>query len=148
MYETERMSFLTKTIITVTSCSLFLSTMAAAESDPWAPDNLPEFDYPTERNPATYFPSGLPEWKSPPLGNGPFDLQSYEQRDYLGPYHSDTFCMEGMTRLSCAGYSGTNKSIKLRAFMPEPRFSITDRISFAFSAGNQASANSMHSRKR
>jgi glucose/arabinose dehydrogenase len=53
-----------------------------AWADRHAPDNMPHFDYPTERNPAGYWPPKPPEWPSPELGAGPFDLQSWEQRDY------------------------------------------------------------------
>ena len=57
----------------------FFLSPAASLADPYSPANRPAFDYPTERDAAAYFPSGLPEWASPPLGEGPFDLQSYEQ---------------------------------------------------------------------
>ncbi len=55
---------------------------AFAQDDRYAPEKMPNFDYPTERDPTDYFPPGPPAWDSPVLGEGPFDLQSWEQRDY------------------------------------------------------------------
>jgi glucose/arabinose dehydrogenase len=61
---------------------ILCSTPAWSQDDPYAPENMPKFDYPTERDPKPYFPPGPPAWDSPTLGAGPFDLQSWEQRDY------------------------------------------------------------------
>ena len=55
---------------------------ACAQDDPYAAENLPQFDYPLERDPSGYFPQRPDDWPSPALGDGPFDLQSWEQRDY------------------------------------------------------------------
>jgi glucose/arabinose dehydrogenase len=55
---------------------------ACAQDDPYAAENLPQFDYPLERDPADYFPQTPPDWPSPTLAEGPFDFQSWEQRDY------------------------------------------------------------------
>jgi glucose/arabinose dehydrogenase len=61
---------------------ILLAAPASVRADQYAPENMPEFDYPTERDPKPYFPPGPPAWDSPALGDGPFDLQSWEQRDY------------------------------------------------------------------
>lgn len=55
---------------------------AFAAGDRWAPENMPKFSYPLERDPAPYFSKGPEAWPSPPLADGPFQLQSWEQRDY------------------------------------------------------------------
>lgn len=55
---------------------------SAAQDGPYAPENMPDFDYPIERDPAPYFPPGPPAWPSPELGDGPFEFQSWEQRHY------------------------------------------------------------------
>jgi glucose/arabinose dehydrogenase len=59
-----------------------LATPALADDKRYAPENMPNFNYPTERDPIPYFPQGAPDWPSPKLGDGPFELQSFEQRDY------------------------------------------------------------------
>ena len=61
---------------------ILVTAPALAQDGRYAPGNMPVFDYPTERDPKPYFPQGLPDWPSPKLGDGPFVLQSYEQRDY------------------------------------------------------------------
>ena len=62
--------------------TLTLTSPSFASDDRYAPENMPVFDYPTERDSKGYWPT-LPEpWPSPVLGKGPFDLQSWEQRDY------------------------------------------------------------------
>ncbi len=61
---------------------MFITAPAVAKSDPYAAENMPDFDYPTERDATPYFPPGPAAWDSPELGAGPFDLQSWEQRDY------------------------------------------------------------------
>jgi glucose/arabinose dehydrogenase len=43
---------------------------------------MPQFDYPTSRDAVPYWPKRPEDWKSPSLGDGPFELQSWEQRDY------------------------------------------------------------------
>jgi len=60
----------------------FSTGPACAQDDPYAADKLPQFDYPLERDPAGYFPQTPADWPSPALGEGPFDFQSWEQRDY------------------------------------------------------------------
>ncbi len=56
---------------------------AAGQDDPYAPENRPDFPYPVEPiDMADFAPPSPPDWPSPPLGEGPFDLQSWEQRDY------------------------------------------------------------------
>jgi glucose/arabinose dehydrogenase len=66
----------------LTGTAALLLASAAARPDPYSLANRPAFDYPTERDATTYFPSGLPVWESAPLGEGPFDLQSFEQRHF------------------------------------------------------------------
>ncbi len=63
-------------------CALVMPQAGYSQDDRWAPENMPAFDYPTSRDAAPYWPKRPPDWKSPPLGDGPFDLQSWEQRDY------------------------------------------------------------------
>jgi len=55
---------------------------ARAQEDRYSPENMPKFNYPTERDPKPYFPQGVPTWPAPKLGGGPFELQSLEQRNY------------------------------------------------------------------
>jgi glucose/arabinose dehydrogenase len=56
---------------------------ALAQHGPFDPDVRPEFTYPTAPVDMSLFsPPRPPPWASPALGEGPFDLQSYEQRDY------------------------------------------------------------------
>jgi glucose/arabinose dehydrogenase len=66
------------------ACGLGPAWPAAAQIDPYAPEMRPDFSYPVEGiNPADYGAPNLPPaWDSPPLGEGPWDFQSWEQRDY------------------------------------------------------------------
>lgn len=68
----------------VTIGALAWAGAAAGQDDPYGAEARPDFPYSVEPiNPAAYgAPDTPPDWPSPPLGDGPFDLQSWEQRDY------------------------------------------------------------------
>ncbi len=56
---------------------------ALAQDDRFAPENRPDFPYSSVPvNNADFSVPGPASWPSPPLGDGPWDLQSWEQRDY------------------------------------------------------------------
>jgi glucose/arabinose dehydrogenase len=59
------------------------SAPALGQNGPYDPDARPDFSYPsTPVDMSLFSPQRPPPWPSPTLGDGPFDLQSYEQRDY------------------------------------------------------------------
>jgi glucose/arabinose dehydrogenase len=64
------------------ACAL-VAAPALAQNDPYAPEAKPDFSYPsTPVNNADFAPPSPEPWASPALDEGPFDLQSWEQRDY------------------------------------------------------------------
>ena len=65
--------------------SLLLSTFVSAQDDPYAPENRPDFPYPTERDYSHVFGTPAnppPEWKPVKLGDGPFREKSWAVRNF------------------------------------------------------------------
>lgn len=60
---------------------------ALGQDDPYAPENRPDFPYPTERDYSHVFgtpanPPAAPPWPNVPLGAGPFDEESWAVRNF------------------------------------------------------------------
>jgi glucose/arabinose dehydrogenase len=56
---------------------------APAQDDPYAPENRPDFDYPTQRSFEGVFGEAqvqLPLWRGAELGDGPFEMEAWSAR--------------------------------------------------------------------
>jgi glucose/arabinose dehydrogenase len=69
--------------LAASGAALLAGVAASAQDDRFAPENKPTFPYPaTPVNNAAFSVPGPAAWPSPPVGEGPWDFQSWEQRDY------------------------------------------------------------------
>jgi glucose/arabinose dehydrogenase len=67
----------------VLGAGLLAAVPASTQDDRFAPENKPDFPYPsTPVNNAAFSVPGPAPWPSPTLSEGPWDFQSWEQRDY------------------------------------------------------------------
>jgi glucose/arabinose dehydrogenase len=70
-------------VVAALGAGALIALPGAAQNGPFDPDVRPEFSYPsTPVDMSLFSPPRPPPWASPALGDGPFDLQSYEQRNY------------------------------------------------------------------